>query len=591
MLRSRILWQICGALAAIILVSTLIFAFIASSQLQNTARHNVRESMRIQATLLRQLLMPYLLADRRLTSRQFVEITGEETNGISLIDAGGRVLANNRQEAQEIGNQGRRVEILEARGRGVGIAERFSDAMNQSMLYLALRVNDGDRVLGYVRVSVPVEIVDRQLSSLRNRIYISGAIIAAFFLVVGYLIARQISTPVSRMIEGAASIAEGDYDLRLPESRRDEIGQLAVALNALARGTEERVDALVASRNQLAAILSGLTEGVIAVDLSQKIVHINDSAMHMLGLTHREVIGNPLWEEVRVSEICQAVDTCLAELITVNASVKVGAQTLDMAVVLLREKNWTSAAGAIIVLQDITEMLRLEQVRSDFVANASHELKTPISAIRGLVETIVDDPEMPEDVRRGFIERINNQAMRLDHIVQDLIALSRFDTHARKMTVSRVDLPFLLRQVYQTHMDDAERAGVTLQLDLPEKSIEVDGEAEALEQMTVNLVDNAIKYSRSGGTVILRLRVLGHMAVIEVQDDGIGIPPGEQQRIFERFYRVDRARSREKGGTGLGLSIVKHIAQSHKGSVAVDSQVNKGSVFSVRLPIAVNPGG
>ena len=586
MLRSRILWQLCGALAAIILVSTLIFAFIASSQLENSARHNVHDSMRIQASILSQLLRPYLLADRRLSSPRLAEITGEETNRISLIDARGNVLADNREDAQQMQNQGRRVEILMARGQGVGIAERNSDATDQPMLFLALRINDGDRLLGFVRVSVPAQIVDRQLSIVRNRIYASGAVIAAFFFLVGYLIARQITAPVSRMIEGAASIAQGDYDLRLPESRRDEIGQLAAALNALARGTEERVDALVASRNQLAAILSGLTEGVIAVDLSQKIVHINDSAMHMLNLTHRNVIGNPLWEEVRVSEICQAVDSCLSELITVNATVKVGAQTLDVAVVLLREKNWTTAAGAIIVLQDVTEMLRLEQVRSDFVANASHELKTPISAIRGLVETIVDDPEMPEDVRRGFIERINSQAARLDHIVQDLIALSRFDSHARKMTVSRVDLPFLLRQIYQTHIDDAERASVTLQLDLPDKSIEVDGEAEALEQMTVNLVDNAIKYSRSGGTVILRLRVLGQMAVIEVQDDGIGIAPGEQQRIFERFYRVDRARSREKGGTGLGLSIVKHIAQSHKGSVAVDSQVNKGSVFSVRLPIA-----
>lgn len=586
MLRSRIFWQLCGALAAIILVSTLVFAFIASSQLQDTARHNVQASMRIQASILRQLLMPYLRADKAITSRQLNAVTGKETNRITLIDASGRVLADNREEASAMSNHGQRPEVLQARSRGVGIAERYSDTLDQNMMYLALRVSAHGHDIGYVRVSVPMVEVEHQLSTLRDRIYASGAVIAVLFLIAGYLIAHQITTPISRMTEGAASIAKGDYDLRLPESRRDEIGGLAVALNALARGTEERIDALTSSRNQLAAILSGLTEGVIAVNLAQKIVHINDSALHMLHLRNRDVVGALLWEVVRVSEICQAVDTCLSELITVNATVKVDTQTLDVAVVLLREKNWTSAAGAIIVLQDITEMLRLEQVRSDFVANASHELKTPISAIRGLVETIMDDPEMPEDVRNRFIGRIKNQATRLDHIVQDLIALSRFDSHARKMTVARVDLGFLLRQVYKTHADDAERAGLTLRLDVPDKRIEVDGESEALEQMTVNLVDNAIKYSRPDGMVVMRLRTLGQMAVIEVQDNGIGIPQDEQQRIFERFYRVDRARSREKGGTGLGLSIVKHIAQSHKGSVMLDSHLNKGSVFSVRLPLA-----
>lgn len=586
MLRSRFLWQLCGALAAIILVSTLVFASIASSQVQSDARNTIRESLRIQASMLRQLLLPTLVRDELISSRQLADITGGAGNRITLIDASGVVLADNREESRRMDNHGHRPEVLEARSNGIGVSERFSHTIRQKMLYVALRVEEAGKLLGYVRVSVPLATVDSQLSSLRNQIFASGAVIAGFFLIVGFFLARYFTLPITRMIEGAASIAEGDYDLRLPEGRRDEVGELAVALNALARDTEMRIDALTSNRNQLAAVLSGLTEGVIAVDLDQKIVHINDSARHMLHLSNRDVIGALLWEVVRVSEICQAVDTCLSELITVNATVKVDIRTFDVSVVLLRNENWTTAAGAIIVLQDITEMLRLEQVRSDFVANASHELKTPISAIRGFVETILDDPEMPEDVRQRFVERIKSQVTRLDHIVQDLIHLSRFDTHARKMSVSRIDLVFLLRQVYQARLDDATEAGITLGLDIPDKSIEVDGEQEALEQMVMNLVDNAIKYSRTAGNVMIRLRTLGQMALIEVEDNGIGIPADEQQRIFERFYRVDRARSREKGGTGLGLAIVKHIAQSHKGSVTVESHVNKGSVFAVRLPLA-----
>lgn len=585
MLRSRILWQLCGALAGIILVSTLVFALIATSQLQSGARHNIEDSLRVQASMLRPLLMPYLVKQHVLSRQRLTDLTDGESNRVTLIDAKGQVLGDNRHEAASMDNHGSRPEVLKARNEGTGMAERYSHTLSQRMLYFALRIDQSERILGYVRVSVPLDAVDRQMTVVRNRIFASGALIAGLFLIAGYLIARQITMPVSRMIVAAASIAEGDYDLRLPESRRDEIGQLAVALNSLARGTEERISALVSNRNQIAAVLSGLSEGVIAVDLDQKIVHINDSARHMLHLGQLDLVGSLLWEVVRVSEINRALDTCLSELITVDTIVKVGTRTIDGTIVLLRNEHGTAAAGAIIVLQDITEMLRLEQVRSDFVANASHELKTPISAIRGLVETISDDPEMEEEIRGSFIERIKNQAMRLDHIVQDLIRLSRFDTHARKMPVSRINLALLLKKVYLAHYDDAEQAGLRLRLGVPEPLIEVVGEAEALEQMITNLVDNAIKYSKPEGEVILRLRILSQMAVIEIQDNGIGIPENEQQRIFERFYRVDRARSREKGGTGLGLSIVKHIAQSHKGSVMVDSQMNKGSVFTVRLPL------
>lgn len=586
MLRSRFLWQLCGAIAAIILVSTLVFSFVASNQVQRDARDNIRESLHVQATLLSHLLMPALKRGSTLSIAQVDAIAGDTRSRITAIDPAGRVLADNREEAVRMDNHGNRPEILEARKSGVGVSERFSHTIRQNMLYVAVKVENDGAHMGYLRVALPLETVDDQLHALRNKIFVSGAIIAGVFLLVGFLLARQFTLPVSRMTEGATRIARGDYDLRLPEDRRDEIGDLSVALNELARDTKRRIDDLTSSRNQLAAILSGLTEGVIAVDLDQRIVHINDSATRMLRVSGRDAVGSPLWEVVSANEIRQAIDTCLSQLITVNATVKVDDKTLDLSVLLLRSDDWRSATGAIVVLQDVTEMLRLEQVRTDFVANASHELKTPISAIRGMVETILDDPEMTEDVRRQFIERINAQASRLDNIVQDLIHLSRFDTHARKMSVSTLDLGFLIRQVYSSCKEDARAKGIELGIDVPDRTIEVEGEQEALGQMLSNLIDNAIKYSRENGRVEVRLRTLGRMAVIEVEDDGIGIADDEQQRIFERFYRVDRARSREQGGTGLGLAIVKHIAQGHEGSVAVTSRLHEGSVFSVRLPLA-----
>jgi len=254
-------------------------------------------------------------------------------------------------------------------------------------------------------------------------------------------------------------------------------------------------------------------------------------------------------------------------------------------VIVMRNQETGNANGAIIVLEDFTEMVRLQKIRTDFVANASHELKTPIAAIRGFAETIIDDPDMPDETRDHFMERVRSQASRLDSIVQSLIHLSRFDSPINLQTDAEINLVSLINQVFKAKSEDALDAGVTMEISLPEYPVEVDGDRGGLEQMVSNLLDNAIKYTGAeDGQVNLRLSTVGDMAMIEVEDNGIGIADDEQQRIFERFYRIDRARSRDQGGTGLGLSIVKHVAQSHKGSVSIASKPGQGTIFTVRIP-------
>ncbi|MEX0941813.1 MAG: ATP-binding protein [Pseudomonadales bacterium] len=553
---------------------------------QRDVQANITHSLHTQAALLQKLLLPTLTAATRITIDELNNITGDVESRITLIDSRGIVLADNRDDPNLMDNHSARPEVAEARRLGEGASERFSETINQNMLYVAVRVDADERVLGFVRVAFPLKVVEEARVEVRNQTLLSGAVIAGFCLLAAFILARKFTRPVSAMTAGAAQIAKGHYDLRLPENRQDELGRLAIVLNELARETQERIEALTSSRNQLAAILSGLTEGVIAVDPGQRILHINERAREMLGVTRREPLKRSLSEVVKVIEISQAVDTCFAERSTVNTPVKFGGKTLDLTVVLLPGLDGTAVAGAIVILQDITEIRRLEQVRNDFVANASHELKTPISAIRGFAETIIDDPQMPADVMERFMERIRSQATRLDNIVQDLIHLSRFDSHVRTTSMHRIDLTAVLRKVYQLKAEDANDAAVQLTLDIGDQPLIAEGETEALEQMVSNLVDNAIKYTHAGGEVTLRLRVMDATAVIEVEDSGIGIPVEEQQRIFERFYRVDRARSREKGGTGLGLAIVKHIAQSHKGRVTVTSKVNQGSTFKVEIPLA-----
>ena len=586
MLRSKFLWQLYTTLGAVVLVSIVVFGTLTLAQLQVDTRANIEHSLTSQATILRHYLRPYLEAGRQLSQSELGSLIEGGSARVTVIDTAGVVMADNRQEPGIMDNHKARPEVLQAMSSGAGVSERFSRTISENMLYVALRVPKEGRLVGFIRVAIPLADLEAQHAAIRNRLVFSAAIILAVFLGIGFLAARRISRPLAQITEGASFIAAGHYDHRLPKRSDDEIGRLSSTLNELARQTEERIEDLMDSRNQLAAILSGLTEGVIAVDMDQKILHINESAGRMLQLQKNVAIRSPLGDVVRVDEIRQAVDTCLSELISVNATVKVRDSTLDVLVAVLRNDDWQSAAGAIVVLEDVTEMLRLEQVRSDFVANASHELKTPISAIRGFVETILDDDQMPEDIRKRFVGRIRSQSMRLDNIVKDLIHLSRFDAYAVRMELSTLDLGVLLRQIQQSKAEDAADTELSFHSEICDKAVEVNGEVKALDQMVVNLIDNAFKYTPVGGTVTLRLSTVGQMAVIEVEDNGIGIPEDERQRIFERFYRVDRGRSREQGGTGLGLSIVKHIAQSHNGSVDLIGEVDKGSTFRVSIPLA-----
>ncbi len=586
MLSSRFLWQIWATIGGIVAVNTLVFGFIMTTQLSADARNTIHNSLHRQLTILRPMFIPYLRAGQTINGSTLDELTLGLESRITVIDKDGTVLADNRETPAVMDNHARRPEIVGARAHTVGNSERYSSTLARRMMYVALRVQDGDEPLGFIRLAVPIEVIDTQLARLQSRIFMSAAAITVISLLVGLFLARHITRPIVEMTNVAGEIARGRYELRLPINREDEIGELSLALNALASGTEVRIQDLTSSRNELAAILAGLTEGVIAIKPDGQVVHINNAAKTMLRIDPDSPDHKGLRGMGYPSEIVQAVETCLAEQVRLSLSVQVGNATLDVSVAPQGEPDDQRTVGAIVVLQDITEFLHLEKVRSDFVANASHELKTPISAIRGLVETILDDQAMEPDVQDRFLGRIRIQAIRLDNIVQDLIRLSRFDSHQRPaMNTTMVDLGWVLRQVYQSRLDDAADAGVELILELPNEHVTVEGESTALDQMVVNLVDNAIKYSGGEGRVSLRLGRQGAMALIEVEDGGIGIPEEEQQRIFERFYRVDRGRSRQLGGTGLGLSIVKHIARSHHGEVTLTSEIGKGSTFSVRIPL------
>lgn len=589
MLRSRFLWQVWGVLGFTLIISTLVFGFFVADQVERDALNRIEQSLLNQTLALSPAMSPYLDRHEFLEPEELNRMTPGITARITLIDDEGNVLADNKSSPEQMDNHLDRPEVIASSANSYGVSQRYSNTLNLSMLYLAVQMRSVSGQRGFLRLALPLTSIDEQMTALQNRIYVSAATVGLLFLIIGYFLAYRVTNPISRMTEVARNVAKGEYHLRLPADRADEIGQLSVVINELALGAQERIDELTSNRNRLAAVLAGLTEGVVAFDLGQRVLHVNNAALTMLGLKVEQVLNQNFDQIPTTREVKQAVETCVTEQTSVASTVNFGGSTFECTCVRM-DVGSDDGTGGILVLEDVTERMRLEKVRSDFVANASHELKTPISAIRGLVETIIDDPKMPEDVHSRFMERIRQQTIRLDKIVQDLLHLSRFDSSDREKSVSRIELAGLLRQVYQAKSYDAGDASLELELDLQADSLEVDGEAEALNQLVTNLVDNAIKYTGEGGQVTLRLARVGSMATIEVQDNGIGISKEETQRIFERFYRVDRARSRDIGGTGLGLSIVKHIAQAHQGSVSVDSQIGKGSTFCVQIPLAEETG-
>ena len=509
---------------------------------------------------------------------------------ITLLDAGGRAVFDSSVDTATLGNLATRPEILRSISHGSGAARRSDVRAGETMLFAARAVfRDGTRV-GFARIGYPNSLLEEQADDPRRQILgVACAALLSLIALAGWIIWRHCEA-VQDVVEVSAQLSGGEFHNRLPIDRDDELGVLSRQLNLFAEHSSGQVEVEQQTSRRLAAILAGLNEGVVAIDDEQRVVHLNNAAQQMLREVEGDSLGQPVWEVVRISEIIEAVDDACSRQIASSMQIDIMARRYEVSVLALRNGD-LEGVGAIVVFQDVTDLLHLEQVRTEFVANASHELKTPIAAIRGFVETIIDDPEMPADVQDRFLQRMRVQAARIENLVQELIALSRYDAARQELPLAPVDFSYVVRQAFQNKEEDASDASVTLHYEAPSRPLEVQGETEALAQLVMNLIDNGIKYVDAGGRVDVRLFNVGRHAVLEVEDNGIGIAQEERERIFERFYRVDKARSAEKGGTGLGLAIVKHIVHAHEGSLTLDSVLGKGSLFTVRLPLVGESNG
>ena len=436
-----------------------------------------------------------------------------------------------------------------------------------------------------------VTSIDEALENIEVKIAVGGLLIAILAAILSLLVSRRISRPIEEIKKGAEGFARGDFEHRLPVSNSEELGSLSETMNQMAVELQNRINSMREQRNELEAVLSSMVEGVIAVDNEERIISVNQAAAQMLETNPSDVQNRSIQEVVRNTDLQNFVRNALSSDKTVEKDIILhgnGQRILNGHSTVLCDAEGQSM-GALIVLNDVTQLRRLENIRKEFVANVSHEIKTPITAIKGFVETLRDGAmENREDAER-FLKIIENHVDRLSAIIEDLLSLSRIEREVERDEIVLKEDPIrdVLRTAIQVCQVKASSKNVQIVLSCNE-DLKANINAPLLEQAVVNLLDNAIKYSDDESDVNVSAKKVDNEIVLSVHDKGSGIKQENLPRIFERFYRVDKARSRKQGGTGLGLAIVKHIAQAHGGYVLVDSTYGEGSTFSIHLPLSWN---
>ena len=507
---------------------------------------------------------------------------------LTLIAADDSVLADSEAHGP-IPNHGDRPEVIEARRTGTGRSERLSVTTGKESKYFSRSVLEDGVHLGMIRVATEVATLRTARARVQTGLLVFGLVALALGAAASLWIARWLARPLEALERDASELASSRLDIHVHSEGPVEVRRLAEGLNSMSRDLRERLEGMRRARTEIETILASMQEGVVAVDARERVVLMNEAAARLLGLSGQLEPGAALWEHLRFPELERGLRSVIAGSPAWHgdaSSPNQDGRTLSLSVARVGdgEGSEASIAGAVALLSDVTAIRRLEQVRIDFVANVSHELRTPLAAVMGALETLAD-PVQEDATRARFLDIGNRNAARLQAIVSDLLDLSSIEAEGDRMPLEPVRADSPLRTAAGALAGAAESKGVRLELPGPLPTPAwVRGNSQRLEQVFTNLLENAIKYTPKGGRVIARARVTAKDVQIDVEDSGMGIPSASLPRIFERFYRVDRSRSRDMGGTGLGLAIVKHVVRAHGGTVSVKSAEGQGSTFTVALP-------
>ena len=585
--RRRLLWQLYLPFIVVVTAALIALSLVSSRSQRDVYLESRAEDLAATAELTRRLLEGRFRADASAEVDAVVDALGPQIDTrITVVLRDGQVIGDSDHDPATMDNHASRPEIEAALAGRVGTAVRYSDTQRRNLMYVAVPVGDAGEADAVVRTAVSLAAIDDALAAATARVTAGGIVIALLAAAGAWFVSRRVTRPLEELKRAAALYAAGELDVHLPASHTEEVARLADAMRGMAEELDRRIRALVEQRNEQQAVLSSMVEGVIAIDGDGRVIALNEAGGRLLQVAPAAALGQAVEEVARNPELqgliadVAATDEPLERDIVLHA---LSARTLQAHAAPVRDGRG-ERIGGVVVLHDVSRVRRLETVRSDFVANVSHELRTPITSIKGFLETLADGAIDDPDNARRFVDIALRQADRLNAIIEDLLALSRLEQESgqRELPMEAESVRPVLDSAMQVCSSKAAAKSVVLKLDCSD-DLTARMSPALVEQALVNLIDNAIKFSDAGDEVVVSATAAGESVVLGVRDHGSGIEPVHVPRLFERFYRVDKARSRELGGTGLGLAIVKHIASVHGGSVDVESEPGRGSTFRVTL--------
>jgi len=593
----RLLWQLFPANLLITLGALLVITWYSSSTIRDIYFDQMRHGLESRANLI-----GFQVSNMVRTSpeklQEFCQQAGRHSaTRITVVAPDGTVLADSSENPTMMSNHADRPELITAFTGKPGYSVRYSNTLTKNMLYVAIPLShSSEKFPGALRLSVPTSSINSVIHSIYIKVAIGCILVIIFAGIVTLLVSRRIARPLEEMKMGAERLARGDTEHLLvvdTKSMSTEVYGLAKSLNLMAKQIKERINTITLQRNELETVFSSMAEMVIAIDTEKKIISLNRSAAELFSLIPEDVKGEVLHNVIKNEDLYEIINNAQKnsesvenDIVLFVGSDKIYLQTRAVPL----EDEHKRPIGVLIVLNDMTRLHKLENLRRDFVANVSHELKTPVTSIQGYVETLLDGALEDPDDAKLFLEIVARQTSRLDAIIDDLLMLSRIElkTDPEKIGLIRVNINEVLESAALTCQPKAVGKKIDIKINCDDK-LYVKINPNLIEQAVINLVTNAVTYSPEQSNVRITATLSSKAAqknnlIISIEDHGIGIENEHLERLFERFYRTDKARSSAHGGTGLGLSIVKHIAVAHGGTVTVKSTPDKGSTFTLVIP-------
>lgn len=591
--RKTLFWKLYPSFLIISFISLLAIAMIALWSFKSFYYQERAVDLEIRA----KILTPEF--SRLIQSQNYQEVQNksqklgdESSTRITIILPSGKIIGDNKKDPATMDNHKNRPEIEQATQYGKGLSIRYGHTLAIDSMYFAMPIVVQDNIIGIMRTSTPLYTLQNALWGIYYKVSIGFIVLIIITVFVSWWMSKALVRPLEIIKVQAQRLAQGDFSSRVELSSSDslESEQLGQAFNEIAIELNQRIETILNQRNEQEAVFSSMVEGVIAVDNNKKILRVNQAAYNILRISESNIEGEKLKSVIENTELHNLILSALQQNIPVGQEIVVHNNAEHEQVLFAQSAPLLdvhkSKCGTLVVFNDITQLKEFELQRKEFVANVSHELRTPLTAIQGLSETLIEFPDLVQEKRAYFIDVIHTHSMRLESIIENLLTLSKIEkeTEIDEIDLVNESITLAISNAIFLCKDKALKRNISIILKNAE-DITFKHNSSLIEQAIINLLNNAIKYSNGNSEIKITVIKQNNEMTISVEDKGTGIPEEHLSRLFERFYRVDKARSRQLGGTGLGLSIVKHIALAHKGTVTVSSEINKGSIFSLILPL------